>query len=184
MTFKTLKPQDRYKTVVIPVINGEYVVVEDRTYNELTFVVGGCKLKEIGGKPLPKAVFDKDYKSFKTCALRELKEETRGALGNIRPEQLKHGFKFSSRDRSTSELKKDEKEGWVVTMRYTAYYLYLDIPTTKFSTIQRRFKNAPVKRKEDMETQRILLVSKDELANDKKGKLWRFMKENVLCKLK
>lgn len=184
MGWKTLKPQDRYKTVVIPVVNGEYVVVEDKKYKELTFVVGGCKLKEIGGKPLPKAVFDKDYNSFKSCALRELKEETRGALGNIKPEQLRRGFKFSSRDRSTAELKKDEKEGWVVTMRYTVYYLDLDIPATKFSTIQRRFRNAPVKRKEDMETQRILLVSKDDLESDKKGKMWRFMKDNVLSKLK
>ena len=37
----------RYKSVVIPIINGKYVSVRDAKHREVTFVTGGCKLREI-----------------------------------------------------------------------------------------------------------------------------------------
>ena len=174
--------QDRYKSVVIPVLKNKYIVVEDKTYKELTFVVGGCKLREIGGSMLTKNRFEKDYSVFKKCALRELEEETRGALGNIHPLQLRPAFKFSSRDRSHAELKKDFKENVIVTMRYTVFYLFLD--DQDFSVIQRRFNRGPKNTRNQRETKAILLVSKSELVNNTKGKMWRFMKEYVLPRIK
>lgn len=175
-----MRREYRYKSVVIPVIKGTnvdaYVLVKDATYNELTFIVGGCKLLE-----LPKTTrFETDYASYTNCALRELKEETRGVFGKVSPDALVPGFKFSSNDRSKTELAKDMRDGVVVTMRYTVYFLPLTIPKSAFKVIREAFHKMTPKNPDDAETSDIVLKTKEEL---KDARMWRFMKDHVLRKL-
>ncbi len=180
---KQMRQVYSYKSVVIPYIETtynnktyrSYVLVKDAKYKELTFVVGGCKLREISSNA--DAKFYSDYESYKTCALRELKEETRSVFGNVHMNELVTGFKFSSKDRSVAEFTKDKKDRVVVTMRYTVYFLPLDIPKKAFYNIKGRFnKTIP----ENDETSDIVLKTKSEL---QKANVWDFMKINVLRRL-
>lgn len=164
----------RYKSIVVPYIETRYnnrtytsyVLVKDAKFNEYTFVVGGCKKNE----------------QTTTCALRELKEETRGVFGDISKHALDVGFQFDSKERSTAERKKDDIEGVDVTMRYTVYYLRLDMKKTSFIDLRERFANMRPKKAENNETSDIVLKTKSEL--EESEKLWRFMKERVLPKLR
>ena len=176
----------RYKAVVIPVIRNRYVVVEDAKYRELTFVVGGCKIREIGTTPDKTAANTsrdrrREFARFRTCAVRELDEETRGVFGKVDPEVLVPAFNFESRNRSKAEEKKDLREGVVVTMKYYVFYLYLDMPSTKFGEIRQKFKRSRRRGREENETKDIFLMSRREL---EKAKIWRFMRDYVLRKLK
>jgi hypothetical protein len=171
-----MRHEYRYKSVVIPVIKDAYILVKDAKYNELTFVIGGCKLREIPKNGHSK--FDNDYTSYTTCALRELKEETRGVFGSMSNDALVPGFKFSSTNRSKSEFAKDKRDGVIVTMRYTVYFLHLDIPKSKFKLIRDFFHQTKTV---DGETSDIVLKTKVEL---KDARMWRFMKEHVLHKLR
>ena len=188
----------RYKSIVIPYIKTKhndktyrsYVLVKDKTSKDLTFVVGGCKMREIPKKSVRDSTFYTDYDSYKTCALRELEQESRGVFGNVSKKALKQGFKFSSNERFNDEKNKDAEEGTVVTMRYTVYYLPLDLPKEAFKKengkngyIVKQFKNTKPKKNdpEYNETSGIILKTKSELNESKK--LWRFMKERVLPKL-
>jgi len=182
----TNRHEYRYKSIVIPYIETtynsktykSYVLVEDAKFNELTFVIGGCKMREI-----PKNVdstFFRDYGSYTTCALRELKEETRDVFGNVSKYVLEPGFKFSSKDRSKAELAKDRSNGVVVTMRYTVHFLRLDMTKAAFNDVKKRFKSVKPKNPENNETSDIVLMTKSEL---QKAKMWSFMKERVLPKL-
>lgn len=177
-----MRHEYRYKSVVIPVIKGTnvdaYVLVKDANYNELTFIVGGCKLRELPNTN--RVRFDKDYASYTTCALRELKEETRGVFGNVSRDALVPGFKFSSNDRSKAELAKDRRDGVVVTMRYTVYFLPITIPKSAFKVIREAFHKMTPKNPNDAETSDIVLKTKEELKN---ARMWRFMKDHVLRKL-
>ena len=174
-----MRHEYRYKSIVIPVIKDAYVLVKDAKYNELTFIIGGCKLREIPNTS--SARFDKDYTSYITCALRELKEETRGVFGQVSRDALVPGFKFSSTNRSRAELAKDKRDGIFVTMLYTVYFLPLDIPKSKFKFVQDAFHRRTPKNPEEAETSDIVLKTKAEL---KDAKMWRFMKEHVLHKLR
>lgn len=160
---KSLKHEYRYKSVVIPVVHTndvtKFVVVQDSKYNELTFVVGGCKKNE----------------SIKQCAIRELYEETRGALGKIYERDLLFKYKFESRNRSKLELKKDIKEGVFVTMVYNVFFVYIEIDD--FKTIRDLFVSS---QSIDEETNDIMLLTKDELHS---SNMWRFMKQHVLISL-
>ena len=163
----------RYKSIVIPYIetrynnrtSTSYVLVKDAKFNEYTFIVGGCKKNE----------------QATTCALRELKEETRGILGNVSRHALDVGFQFDSKERSAAERKKDAIEGVDVTMRYTVYYLRLDMTKTAFNDIRERFTKMRPKKAENNETSDIVLKTKHEL--EESNKLWSFMKERVLPRL-
>jgi hypothetical protein len=160
---------------VIPVVGNSYVLVKDAKYNELTFIVGGCKLREIGKDNL----FETDYSSYTKCALRELNEETRGVFQNVSSEHLVNGFKFASNNRSKKELEKDKREGVIVTMRYTVYFLPMDIRKDQFKFLRNQFHaNEPT---DGGETSDIVIKTKREL---EKANMWRFMKDNVLHKLK
>jgi hypothetical protein len=182
----------RYKSIVIPYIKTKdndktyrsYVLVKDKTFKDLTFVVGGCKQKEIPKKSVRDSTFYTDYDSYKTCALRELEQESRGVFGNVSKKALKQGFKFSSNERFNDEKNKDAEEGVVVTMRYTVYYLPLDLSEKAFKDIVKQFKNTKPKKNdpEYNETSDIVLKTKSELEESKK--LWSFMKERVLPKLR
>lgn len=174
-----MRHEYRYKSVVIPVIKDAYVLVKDATYNELTFITGGCKLREISSNGnIQHSHFEKDYVSYTTCALRELKEETRGVFGHVSSNALVPGFKFISTNRSKTELAKDKRDGVIVTMRYTVYFLHLDIPKSKFKLIRELFHRTKTV---DGETSDIVLKTKSEL---KDARMWRFMKDHVLRRLR
>ena len=186
----------RYKSIVIPYIKTKdndrsYVLVKDKTSEDLTFVVGGCKENEIPKKKVRDSTFYSDYDSYKTCALRELNQESRGVFKNVSKEALKQGFKFSSNERFNDEKNKDAEEGAIVTMRYTVYYLPLDLPKEAFKKengtngyIVKQFNKTKPKKNdpEYNETSGIVLKTKHELEESKK--LWSFMKERVLPKLR
>ena len=183
----------RYKSIVIPYIKTtdnvrSYVLVKDKTSGDLTFVVGGCKENEIPKKRVRDSTFYSDYDSYKTCALRELNEESRGVFKNVSEKALKQGFKFRSKERSTAERNKDAIKGADVTMRYTVYYLPLDMTKTAFSVLRKRFANMRPKKAENNETSDIVLETKHELdkldESEDGEKLWSFMKEWVLPKLR
>lgn len=169
---KPKRHEYRYKSIVIPYIETKYnnktyksyVLVEDAKFKEFTFVVGGCKKNE----------------HMSTCALRELKEETRGVFGNISKDALYAGFQFDSKERSPAERKKDDIEGVDVTMRYIVYYLRLDMTKTSFNDFRKRFADVRPMKEEYNETSDIVLKTKSEL---QKAKMWSFMKEKVLIKL-
>jgi hypothetical protein len=155
----------RYKSVVIPIINGKYVSVRDAKHREVTFVTGGCKLLEIS--------------NLKLCALRELREETYGALGTLRKEDLVHAGVFKTRNRSESELRKDELNGVVVTMVYHVYFTYVDKPWDGPNGVKRTFeRNSKKVPKKEKETDEIYLLSKENYESRKN--MWWFMKANVL----
>lgn len=154
-----MRRQTRYKSVVVPILNGKYLSVNDVKNDETTFVVGGCKQKE----------------SSKTCALRELREETYGALGEFSDSDLVRVGEFYSRDRSRSELNKDLLEGVFVTMKYTVYFLYVD----KHWTDVKRTYYANMRRSTHRrETNGIYLLSKNDY--ETRLKMWEFMRKNVL----
>lgn len=150
--------ETRYKAVVIPKLDDAYVVVKDRVHQEWTFVVGGCKRSESG----------------KACALRELREETRGVLGDM---DVTYAFQFQSRNRSKQELANDMRKGLVVTTVYEVYFATLPMTKNAFNT---RRKNFFLATGHDDETDDIRLMTRSQLEN---ANMWRFMKEHVLEKL-
>jgi hypothetical protein len=149
----------RYKTIVIPKHKDKYVVVKDRKYQEITFIGGGCKI----------------YETSKNCAFREFIEETVKSI-NLPDLPSKPTFSFQSRERSAAELKKDIIENVVVTLHYDVYIV--NIPTLNFNEIKKQYHKVV---SFNSETDDIYLKSKDDL---KRSTLWRFMKDNVLNKLK
>lgn len=155
-----MRRQERYKSVVVPILNGKYLSVKDAKNDETTFVVGGCKQKE----------------TSKACALRELREETYGALGEFSVSDLVYVGEFYSRDRSPSELEKDLLEDVFVTMKYTVYFLYVD----KHWTDVRRtyYDNMRRSTRKRRETNGIYLLSKNDYKT--RRNLWDFMRKNVL----
>ena len=80
-----MKKEERTKAIAIPLIPSSdgkpqrFLTVKDRRYQEWTFVTGGCRKKEI-----PNPLY---------CALRELEEETRGAV-NLKAGKFRH-FDFN-----------------------------------------------------------------------------------------
>ena len=157
-----LRHQYRYKSIVIPQIGDKFIVVRDAKYGELTFVVGGCKLRE----------------SNSDCALRELAEETRNAV-TIGP-LSRPNFSFESRDRSRAELQADKNQGVFVTMVYNVFIVPI---STSFEHIKRLYnsKNFLNKNKSYHETSGIYLMSLSDLMNSQST--WKFMKDQVLPRL-
>ena len=146
----------RYKSVVIPFYKNKYVVVKDTKHNEWTFVVGGCKKKE----------------NLKTCAIRELNEETRNIFKSYKESDLIYAYSFESRNRSKSELSNDKKKGIHVTMVYNVFFIFL----LDFNINEARLKYHNTQ-SIDNETSDLRLMTKELLY---KANMWRFMKEHVL----
>jgi len=152
----------RYKAIVIPIIKTKYVVVKDSKFNEMTFVVGGCKRNE----------------HVINCGLRELYEETRGVFGEILPCHLNHFFTFESRNRSKQELATDKRQKVFVTIVYHVFKLDLqNLAYSNFENLQSMYNSRISQNKE---TDGIFLLTKKELQS---ARMWRFMKDNVLPKL-
>ena len=85
-------------------------------------------------------------------------------------------FSFQSRERSAEELKKDIRMNIVVTLNYDVYIV--NVPRVNFSEIKKQFHKIM---KQNSETDNIFLMSKSEL---EKTNMWRFMKDNVLNKIR
>jgi hypothetical protein len=165
-------PETRYKAVVIPTIKGKFVVVRYHDTNkkrtDLTFIGGGCGPRE----------------NKRNCAIRELKEETRGAL-NVRKENLKNRISpFTSTLRSKGELAKNAREGKEVSMEYHVFFAPLN-NTTRIKNIKHRYWTKTNLNKAEKETSGILLRSP---ANLERGtELWNFWKRaniNIFPKLR
>jgi len=106
----------RHKAIVIPLVKSgtgepKFLTVKDSRHQEWIFVTGGCKKSEVDN-PL-------------RCGLRELEEETRGAV-NIKTGEFSE-FQFESNYRSPEEIKKDRFEGLIVTLVYHVYIINLNI---------------------------------------------------------
>jgi hypothetical protein len=106
----------RHKAIVIPIVKSgtgdpKFLTVKDSRHQEWIFVTGGCKKSEVDN-PL-------------RCGLRELEEETRGAV-NIKTGDFSE-FQFESNYRSPEEIKKDRFEGLIVTLVYHVYLIDLHI---------------------------------------------------------
>lgn len=158
-----MKEVTYYKAVVVPRVGDKFIVVRDTAHQEITFVVGGCKVRE----------------SDRHCALRELYEETRGIITETDERALIKAFTFTSRDRSEKELRSDKRLGIHVTMQYTVFYLDVTCKASFWSIRHRFQKSHPLN---DTETDDILLMTKKQLS-DPNVHMWRFMRERVLPRL-
>ena len=164
-------PETRYKAVVIPTIKGKFVVVRYHDTNkkrtDLTFIGGGCGPRE----------------NKRNCAIRELKEETRGAL-NVRKENLKNRIRPFMGPRLPWELVKNAIEGKKVSMEYHVFFAPLK-NTTRIKNIKHRYWSKKNLTKAEKETRGILLRSP---ANLERGtELWNFWKRanvNIFSKLR
>ena len=155
-----MRHQYRYKSIIIPKIGDKYIVVRDAKYGELTFVTGGCKLRE----------------SNIDCALRELAEETRESVSV--PSLGRPNFTFESRDRSRAELQADKAQGVFVTMVYNVFIVPID---ASFEHIKRLYNSKNFVNERYRETSGIYLMSLDELMRS--PSTWKFMKDQVLPRM-
>ena len=165
-------PETRFKAVVIPTIKGKYVVVRyrdtEKKRTNLTFIGGGCGPRE----------------NKRNCAIRELMEETRGALGLTRGNLKNRIRPFTSTLRSARELAKNAREGKKVSMEYHVFFAPLK-NTTRIKNIKHRYWTKTNLTKAEKETSGILLRSP---ANLERGtELWNFWKMkniNIFPKLR
>lgn len=159
----------RHKAIVIPKIGKKYVVVNDTKNNELTFVVGGCKLKEINDISL--------------CAMRELSEETRNVFNKTNIKNFKYLRSFKYTKRSQKELEKNIqeaiKEGKDHKTVVMMYHIFLCFPKndTDFEKLKMKYHRS---KSINNETNDIFLMTKKELQN---ANMWSFMKRHVLTNI-
>lgn len=154
----TITIEYRHKAIVVPKLHSKYIVVNDTKNNELTFVVGGCKLREL--------------KNLKQCAFRELTEETRSVLNETNVDNLTKIHEFSTEYRSKNELLKNKLESKKVIM---IYHIYTCVPKLKdFSKIKAMYHR---RKSTNNETNGIFLMTKAQL---QRANMWSFMKLNVL----
>ena len=152
----------RRKTVVIPYIKTKndlfFIIVKDKENNEWTFVTGGAKPNE----------------SFETCALRELHEETKGAL-----DLRKHGISLT---RFYSFFFKNE----IIKDKVLMHYKVIFLPMQRFGydpkscfKLESQFmcNNDKYTSPEYNETTYLKMISIRELYNIN---MWLFMRNKVL----
>jgi len=120
-----MKKEEKNKAIAIPIsVTGDgkpprFLTVKDRRYQEWTFVTGGCRKKEIVN-PL-------------RCALRELEEETRGAV-NLKCGTYRYFNFIHSLDDSKSQ-----------DITYHVYILDLNINQCEQSRLIHKFNDAKLK---------------------------------------
>ena len=161
-----LKPERRYKSVIVLKKGPKYIVVQNRKTGNLTFPGGGCH--STNGKRTENMV---------NCALRELIEE---AHNSIKVNKLNHLFTFNSNERFNNELEKNKKIRKIVTMQYNIFKANV---IKNFNHIKRNFHKKPIKNltKNEKETTNILLKSKNNLFGNRV--MWNFMRNKVLTRL-
>ena len=156
-----LKKELRHKTIVVPMIDGKYVVVRDARSQDITFPGGGCGQRE----------------NIRNCAVRELSEETRRSI-NLRKIKNNPAFTFTSTKRSRSELENDKKRGLEVSTMYHVFVI--DLSHMSFDNIKKSFHSQTKLNKSQLEMNNIFLMNKRQLVD---SKMWTFMRNQVLHKL-
>jgi len=105
----------KYKAIAIPVtFTGNvprFLTVRDKRFKEWIFVTGGCKRREV-------------YFPLR-CALRELREETRGVISLKEGEYTSYTFNIQESD--------------TVELEYTVFILFVDYTRDKQFELIRRF---------------------------------------------
>ena len=142
------KPETRRKVIVVPKINSKYVLVRNRKSGDLTFIGGGCSLKN----------------NIKNCALRELREESKNSikLRNIN----NYKKRFLNKTRAQHEQNNNNARRLNVTLNYHVFVP--NISNKNFNTIKRNFNAYRGTNKKYLETSNILLMSKNNLNNKDK----------------
>ena len=152
-----LRTVQRRKAIVIPELNGKYVVVRDKNSGQVTFIGGGC--------PFGKNIHE--------CALKELYEESRAAINRF-------NFKLTERNnlrfignRSKEGVTNNRPGGFAENNRgkgikvIMTYHVFKGIPKKdiKFNTIKQKFNAANVSKlgKNFQETSNIMVMSKNNL---------------------
>lgn len=163
-----LRKEVRHKVITCVVSFAEakpkFLTVRDRRHGEWIFVTGGCKKKEI-----PNPI---------VAALRELEEETRGAVN------LKNGvysyYNFVCNNRTSKEILKDRKNGLDVTIIYHVYIIELNITKQeqqKYLDDFNRHMKLPVSRRCYDEND---MMSFDTLEEFNRRNQWKFIVDNVV----
>lgn len=105
----------KYKAIAVPVTFIEnvprFLTVRDKRFKEWIFVTGGCKRREI-------------YHPLR-CALRELREETRGVISLKEGEYTSYTFNVQESD--------------TVELEYTVFILFVDYTRGEQFELIRRF---------------------------------------------
>jgi hypothetical protein len=147
-------PETRYRGVVIPIINGKYVVSEFKEPGKktnLTFMGGGCGRKN---------------GTIRNCALRELREESRGAI-KLNLNKLVSKLKpFAGVRLAQHKMQNGNKQ---VTMMYHVFLAPLN-KGTNIKNLQRMFNNAIPRTKNEKEMRGLQLRSHNNLVGG--NELW------------
>lgn len=162
-----LRKEERHKVIAIPVSYADgkprFLTVKDRRFKEWIFVTGGCHRREVHN-PL-------------RCALRELEEETRGAVSI-------HQGTYSEYTHICDNHTKDEE----VTLVYHVYIIDFNISRSRQMEIINKFDDAKqimderkrnklsIKRTHD-ENDAMSFDTLDEFSRKKR---WDFMSPAVL----
>jgi len=173
-----MRKEERNKAIAIPISNTadgkppRFLTVKDRRYQEWTFVTGGCRKKEIIN-PL-------------RCALRELEEETRGAV-NLKSGTFRYfNFIFHSPISNTDEERKNSQ---FIDITYHVYIIDFNVSKyeqirliNKFNDAKAKFEhlkrhNFPIK----------LVYDENDVMNfetltefSSKDRVWDLIRENIL----
>lgn len=142
------------KAVVIPKVNGKYVMVQYRNRRgqpqEMTMIAGGCPFRG----------------NMNACALKELHEESRGVIKkNNFIINKRTNFKINGNRQLNGFLNKNTRAGKVTNMTYHVYEGRLK-NGIKMNNIRKKFHNInPNKllQKEYAETSNIKLMSRNNI---------------------
>ena len=144
----------RRKAIVIPELNGKYVVVRDKKSGQVTFIGGGCPF----GKNIHK------------CALKELYEESRKAITRFNFNLTERANLRFIGNRSKEGVTNNRPGGFAENNRtkvIMTYHVFKGIPKKdiKFNTIKQKFNAANVSKlgKNFQETSNIMVMSKNNL---------------------
>jgi hypothetical protein len=156
----------RHKAIVIPLINGKYVVVQDRRHKEVTFIGGGCG----------------PGKTIQNCAVRELAEETRNAIKmNIKNLPREPTFTFDSTERFGKEIANNTiaqaRGAKPVKMRYHVFVV--PMKGVSFENVHGRYhapRSTPLTNAQ-LETNNIFLMNRNKLVS---SKMWNFMRRRLI----
>lgn len=99
----------RRKVAIVPVLNGKYIMVQNKTHNQLTFIGGGCG----------------NGKNNRQCAYDEMFEESRGTLKR-QNFSLKDVFGFNG----NRKLEGHNNKGQNIVSRYR---VFMGTPTRRIN---------------------------------------------------
>ena len=154
------KKETRRKALVIPMIGNKYIVARNRKSKNITFIGGGCK----------------NAQNNKKCALQELHEEARHSITATNKNLIKF-FNFVAEPKYRL-LNGYNNKGQQISTDYKVFSLK---PTKSFKNIYNNFHAFVPKTKSENEMSNIMLMS---LNNLKNNKVYTVMKNKVLPRLK